>query len=121
MRIVHTSNFGDRAKGAFQHAVEFKISNGLIRNGHAVANFSDRAAARSGAWLGHRAFGIRAATKAFLDFALAVRPDLIVFGHADSIDAAALPEIRAALPAVKMLRYSAVSYTHLTLPTILRV
>ena len=106
MRILHASNFADRAKGAFQHAVEFKLSNGMIRNGHAVVNFSDRAAARAAAWLGHRMFGIRAATTAFVDVALAMRPDLIVFGHADSVDAAALPKIRAALPSVKMLQYS---------------
>ena len=52
-RIVHASNFGRKAKGAFQHGVEHKITNGLIRNGHAVSNFSDRDVARAGTLLGH--------------------------------------------------------------------
>ena len=61
VKIVHASNFSRKAKGAFQHSVEHKITNGLIRNGHAVSTFSDRDVARSGTLLGHRAFGGRAA------------------------------------------------------------
>jgi hypothetical protein len=35
-RIIHASNFGRKANGAFQHGVEFKISNRLVRNDLAV-------------------------------------------------------------------------------------
>jgi hypothetical protein len=38
-RILHVGNFSLKAKGAFQHSVEHKVSNGLIRNGHQVVNF----------------------------------------------------------------------------------
>ena len=45
--IVHASSFTVGAKGAFQHNTAIKISNGLIRNGHLVLNFSQRDVARS--------------------------------------------------------------------------
>ena len=46
--VVHAANFGLRPKGAFQNNVERKLTNGLIRNGHQVLNFSDRDAAMAG-------------------------------------------------------------------------
>ena len=67
-RIVHASNFSRKLKGAFQHSVEHKINNGLIRNGHAVSIFSDRDVARASSWLGHRAFGGAGANRAFAEF-----------------------------------------------------
>src|SRR5271170_6940399 len=84
-RVVHASNFSRKAKGAFQHSVEHKITNGLIRNGHAVSNFSDRDVARAGTLLGHRAFGASAANRAFREFCRNVAPELIVLGHAEII------------------------------------
>ena len=104
-RIIHASNFGRKAKGAFQHGVEFKLSNGLVRNGHAVSNFSDRDVARAGTLLGHLPAGARAANRAFLDFCLAVGPDLIVLGHADLITAETLRKIRDQLPKVRVIQY----------------
>jgi hypothetical protein len=35
-RVLHVANFSLHAKGAFQHSVSIKLSNGLIRNGHSV-------------------------------------------------------------------------------------
>ena len=104
-RIIHASNFGRKAKGAFQHGVEFKISNGLVRNGHAVTNFSDRDVARAGSLLGHLPLGTKAANRAFLDFCLAVGPDLIVLGHVDVISAETLQRIRSQLPALRIIQY----------------
>lgn len=105
-RIVHASNFSRKAKGAFQHSVEHKISHGLIRNGHAVSYFSDRDVARSGTIFGHRAFGVPAANRAFLEFCRNVGPELILLGHADIIRPATLSEVRSALPDVKIVQYN---------------
>ncbi|MGA2487273.1 MAG: glycosyltransferase [Roseiarcus sp.] len=105
VRIIHASNFGRKAKGAFQHAVEHKITNGLIRNGHAVSNFSDRDVARAGTLLGHLPAGAKAANRAFLDFCLAVGPDLIVLGHADLITAETLRRIRDSIPNLQVIQY----------------
>ena len=42
MRVLHVSNFVQRHKGRLFWNHAFKISNGFIRNGHSVYNFSDR-------------------------------------------------------------------------------
>ena len=105
-RIVHAANFSRKAKGAFQHSVEHKISNGLIRNGHAVYNFSDRDVARSGTLLGHRAFGGRAANRAFAEFCRSIEPELILLGHANTLSAETLAELRRALPDLRILQYN---------------
>jgi hypothetical protein len=106
VRIVHASNFSRKAKGAFQHSVEHKITNGLIRNGHAVSTFSDRDVARSGTLLGHRAFGLRAANRAFAEFCRSVEPDLILLGHANALTAATLADLRRGLPGLRILQYN---------------
>ena len=105
-RIVHASNFSRKAKGAFQHSIEHKITNGLIRNGHAVATFSDRDVARAGTLLGHRAFGGRAANRAFLAFCRSVEPELILLGHANTLTAATIATLRNDLPGVRVLQYN---------------
>ena len=54
MRIVHASNFGFKPVKGFLHATSGKLSNGWIRSGHHVVNFSERDVARW-AGFGHRA------------------------------------------------------------------
>jgi len=105
-KIIHVSNFGRKPKGAFQHSVENKLSNGLIRNGHYVANFSDRDAARQGAWIGHRKFGVSAANKMLRDFCYNIRPDLLLLGHADVIKPETLAAIRSDQPSIKIVQWN---------------
>jgi hypothetical protein len=106
VRIVHASNFSRKAKGAFQHSVEHKITNGLIRNGHAVSTFSDRDVARSGTLLGHRAFGGRVANRAFFEFCRSVEPELILLGHANALTADTLADLRRGQPGLRILQYN---------------
>ena len=47
MKILHVSNFGDKHNGRLYWNQCFKISNGFIRNGHNVYNFSERDKSRS--------------------------------------------------------------------------
>ncbi|THD44591.1 MAG: glycosyltransferase family 1 protein [Bradyrhizobium sp.] len=105
-RTVHAANFSRKAKGAFQHSVEHKISNGLIRNGHSVANFSDRDVARAGTLLGHRAFGAKAANRAFAQFCRSVEPELILLGHANTLTAETLAELRDDLKGLRIVQYN---------------
>ena len=105
-RIVHVTNFGRKPKGAFQHSVEYKISNGLIRNGHYVSNFSDRDAARSRSWLSPRKSGIASANKALREFCYNVQPDLLLLGHADVIKPKTLVAIRQDVPSLKILQWN---------------
>lgn len=105
-RIVHVANFGRKPKGAFQHSVEHKISNGLTRNGHYVSNFSDRDAARSRSWLSPRKSGIAAANNALREFCYNVQPDLLLLGHADVIKPETLAAIRQDVPSLKILQWN---------------
>jgi hypothetical protein len=105
-KIIHVSNFGRRPKGAFQHRVENKISNGFIRNGHCVSNFSDRDVARAGSWIGHRKFGVSAANKDLRAFCTHVRPDLLLLGHADVIRPETLGLIRQDIPDIRIVQWN---------------
>jgi hypothetical protein len=105
-KIIHVSNFGRKAKGAFQHGVGPKLSNGLIRNGHWVANFSDRDVARAGSLLGHRKFGIGAANRELRTFCLNTAPDILLLGHADVIRPETIADIRGDLPALRVLQWN---------------
>ena len=105
--VVHVANFGNRPKWAFQNNVERKLSNGLIRNGHQVLNFSDRDAAMAGSLLGpHRFGGRRYANDSLRDLCIAVRPAVLVLGQTDVIRPETVADIRAELPSVRVLQWS---------------
>jgi Glycosyl transferases group 1 len=105
-RIVHVGNFGFRGKDGPVHGVAAKLSNGLIRNGHYVVNFSDRDVARASTIFGHRKFGRAGVNKALRALCHLVEPELLLLGHADMIDAATLGEIRAASPSLRILQWT---------------
>jgi hypothetical protein len=102
-RILHVSNFSSRAKGAFLHKVERKISYGLIRGGHQVIDFADREVARAAPVLGGRR---RAANEAFLTFCREMRPDVIFLGHADVIAPETLAAVREGQRDVRILQWN---------------
>jgi hypothetical protein len=105
-KIIHVANFGRKPIGAFQHSVERKLSNGLIRNGHAVVNFSDRDMARAASWLGHRKFGAGGANRELRKLCRSMEPDFLILGHADVITSAAIAEIKTDLPALRVLQWN---------------
>jgi len=104
--IVHAGSFTVGAKGGFQHNTAIKISNGLIRNGHLVLNFSERDVARSSSILGHSKFGRAAVNRALLDYCRQHQPDLLMLGHADMIAPATVTEIRNAVPGLRVLQWN---------------
>jgi hypothetical protein len=92
--IVHVGGFPTGMKTAPQHSVELKLSNGLVRLGHLVLNFSDRDVARAKSWTGSRKLGRRAVNAALLEFCRSHRPDILLLGHADMIGADTIAAIR---------------------------
>jgi hypothetical protein len=106
MRILHVGNFGSRAKGAFLHSVAPKLSRGLIRLGHQVVDFADRDVARAATPFGARKLGRAVANRALLRVAHDMRPDLLVLGHADMIEAATIARLRGALPALRVVQWN---------------
>lgn len=103
--IVHAGSFTIGAKGRNQHNSAIKISNGLIRNGHLVLNFSDRDVARANTLLGHRRFGRATVNRLLRDFCRDHQPDLLLLGHADMVDPATVTAIRAVVPGVRVLQW----------------
>jgi Glycosyl transferases group 1 len=105
--IVHAATFAVGTKGGgFQHNTAIKLSNGLIRNGHLVLNFSDRDVARAASVMGHSKFGRAAVNRALLGYCRANRPDLLLLGHADLIEPATVAEIRNAVPGLRVMQWN---------------
>jgi hypothetical protein len=103
--IVHAASFSIGAKGGNQHNTAIKLSNGLIRNGHLVLNFSERDVARAGTLLGHRRFGRAIANRALLDFCRHHQPDLLLLGHSDMIEPATVTEARNMVPGIRIAQW----------------
>lgn len=106
LSIVHVGNFPFGLKPGFQHGVAVKLSNGLIRNGHLVLNFSDRDVARALAPLPTRKLGRGRANAALEEFCRHHRPDVLLLGHADVIAPATVARIRAALPGLRVAQWN---------------
>jgi hypothetical protein len=102
LTIVHVSGFPFGLRRAPHHSVELKLSNGLIRLGHLVLNFSDKDVARAKSLFGSRKYGVKPANRALLEFCRFHRPDVLLCGHADVILPETLAAIREAVPGVKI-------------------
>jgi hypothetical protein len=104
--IVHAAGFTIGAKSGFQHNTAIKVSNGLIRNGHFVLNFSHRDVARAGSIVGHSKFGRAAVNRALLEHCRLHRPDLLLLSHADTIEPGTVTEIRHAVPGLRVVQWN---------------
>lgn len=106
LTVVHVGNFPFGLRPGFQHGVAVKLSNGLIRNGHLVLNFSDRDIARARAPFGSRKLGVAPANAALLAFCRHHRPDVLLLGHADVIAPATVAAIREAVAGLRVAQWN---------------
>ena len=83
MRILHISNFVQRHNGRLFWNHAFKISNGFIRNGHSVYNFSDRDVSKIN--LINKFNNEKNTNIDLISTFKNYNPDLLVIGHADKI------------------------------------
>lgn len=102
IKIVHCANFSEKKFGASFYSTDRKISNGLIRNGHMVHDFSYRDVARYQAPLSIKRLGIGKMNRRLIETVKAVKPDLLLLGHSELVDNATLHEIRRLQPNVKI-------------------
>lgn len=105
VRILQVANRHDRQPGLKDYALQMKVCNGFVRNGHDVVFFSDRDVARCSNPLRTRKLGVGAANRRLVEAALDFEPDLVAFCQADVIHPETFAEIRARLPHVRILHY----------------
>lgn len=105
--IVHISNFNlMRLKGCFQNGFPIKISNGLTRNGYAVLNYPDRDLCRMFGF-GHMNFwGKRKLNQHLINYCKTTKPDALLIGHADLIEAETIIKIKDMFPHLRVMQWS---------------
>ena len=110
MRILHVSNLGVMPKGVGYLGMPYKISNGFVRNGHYVVNFSDRDLAEAMAllpsYLRDRRTGKFALNKHLIKVSNEFRPDILLLGHADLIKPETIDIIRSNIPNLTVVQWT---------------
>lgn len=102
LRILHCAMFSVNKYGANYYSGHTRLSNGLIRNGHFVYNFSYRDVAREEAPLGIKELGMKKMNRRFVETADRIAADVVLLGHAEFIEAETLIEIKKRLPNCKI-------------------
>lgn len=101
-RIVHCANFSESKNGAVYYAIDRKLSNGFIRNGHFVYDFSYREIARCSNMFKSKKFGIKEVNKSLLETVKNIEPHLLLLGHSELITNDTLFLIREKFPNIKI-------------------
>lgn len=101
MKIVHVANYNFLKDGQSYYAMDYKIHQGLVRNGHFVYPFSYRDTARDNIF-GSKKWGIGKAKRRLIEVCQNIRPELLFLAHAELIGAETLMEIRRILPDIKI-------------------
>ena len=102
LRILHCAMFSVNKYGANYYSGHTRLSNGLIRNGHFVYNFSYRDIARDEAVLGIKQLGMTKMNRRLVEAAESIDADIVLLGHAEFVEAETLIEIKRRLPNCKI-------------------
>lgn len=102
LKIVHCANFSESKFGAVFYAIDRKLSNGLIRNGHFVYDFSYREVAKNSTFFKSKKFGIKNANNALIETLKNIQPDLLLLGHSELITKETLIEAKELFPQMKI-------------------
>ena len=102
LRILHCAMFSMNKYGANYYSGHTRISNGLIRNGHFVYNFSYRDVAREEAPFSIKELGMKKMNKRLMETAERIAADVVLLGHAEFVEAETLIEIKKRLPDCKI-------------------
>lgn len=102
MRILHIANFSWLKNDAVFYSIDRKISNGLIRNGHFVSDFSYRDISKINRVLGLKKTGIDKMLKSLLMTIENLQPEVILLGHTELIDGQFLYQLKSKYPNIKI-------------------
>jgi len=104
LRILHVTNFNERLDGRLFFNTGRRINNGFIRLGHSVLGFSDRDIVKY--YKSYKDFTGSSALNAKLkSTCYNYKPDIIVLGHCDQIDAHQLGALRNDYPNIRIAQW----------------
>ncbi|ABW67242.1 glycosyltransferase family protein [Desulfosudis oleivorans] len=102
MRIVHAAIFNTFKYGHEYYSMDRKISNGLIREGHFVYDFSYRDVCRAENPFKTTSIGKGKMNRLLILTVDAVQPHLLLLGHSEMITAETLNHIRTTHPDIRI-------------------
>jgi len=105
MRVLHVANFSIKKYASVFYATDRKLSNGFIRNGDFVYDFSDRDIARMESILRSKKLGKKRLNQVLIETLDNLQPDLLLLGHTDLLAEATLDEARRRLPRLKIAQW----------------
>ena len=101
LRILHVTNFNERHNGRLFFNTGRRINNGFIRLGNSVLEFSDRDIIKH--YKSYADFnGKKSLNNKLRKTCYNYKPDLLILGHADSVDADVLGELKDEYPSLKI-------------------
>lgn len=113
MKILHVANFSEEALGQVYYSTDRKLSNGLIRLGHHVQDFSYRFMARYLGWFNSKKFGISKMNQALLATLQHYQPDFLLFGHSELVTTETLETIRRQHPNLPIAMWYVDAFTEI--------
>lgn len=102
LKIVHCANFSESKFGQVFYSIDRKISNGLIRNGHFVYDFSYREIARNATFFKRKKLGAKKMNEKLLDTMHNMQADLLLLGHSELVYTHTLKRIKESFPHIKI-------------------
>ncbi|HSQ87817.1 hypothetical protein, partial [Romboutsia sp.] len=102
LKVVHCANFSESKLGQVFYSIDRKITNGLIRNGHFVYDFSYREVAKNSTFLKRKKLGTKKMNQKLIDTILNINPDLLLLGHCELVYASTLKKIKESFPNIKI-------------------
>jgi glycosyltransferase involved in cell wall biosynthesis len=103
LKIIHVTNFNIRHNGRLFFNTGRRINNGLLIN-NTVQTFSDRDIVSNERKI-NDITGIKSLNNRLLNLIPNFKPDLIVFGHADSITNETIKKIKLYYPSIKFCQW----------------
>ena len=104
LRILHITNFNERLDGRLFFNTGRRINNGFIRLGHSVLGFSDRDIIKY--YKSYNDFtGSKTLNEKLRKTIYNYKPDLLVMGHSDLVNAQQLGELKDDYPDLKIAQW----------------
>jgi glycosyltransferase involved in cell wall biosynthesis len=104
LKIMHITNFNEKHDGRLQYNTGRRINNGFIRLGHNVLQISDRDILANNKNIGDIR-GSKSLNKKILTNEKNFKPDILILGHADSVEKSTLIELKEKNPNLKICQW----------------